>query len=86
MLVTHTSSTRFWINTQGQDVVEVKSMIDLVLVKKDMLCFVHDVSTVRGVGRGISDHHVVLRKVKSVGTCIKGRDLEDKVGRLEVRN
>ena len=38
---------RFWINTQGQDVVEVKSMIDLVLVKKDMLRFVHDVSTVR---------------------------------------
>ena len=30
-------------------------MVDLVLVKKDMLRFVQDV---RGMGRGISDHHM----------------------------
>ena len=45
----------------SQDGVEVKSMIDLV--KKD----------VRGMGRGISDHHVVLCKVRLVGTWIKRR-------------
>ena len=44
--------------------VEVKSMIDLVLVKKDVLCYVQDV---RGMGQGLSDHHVVLCKVRSVG-------------------
>ena len=38
-------------------------MMDLVLVKKDMLHFVEDVGAVRGMGRGISDHHVVLCKV-----------------------
>ena len=33
-----------------QDGVEVKSMIDLVLVKKDMLHYVQDVRAVRGMG------------------------------------
>ena len=32
---------------RGQDGVEVKGMIDLVLVKKDMLHFVQDVRAVR---------------------------------------
>ena len=35
-------------------------MIDLVLVKKDMLHFVQDLRAVKGMGLGISDHHVVL--------------------------
>ena len=38
--------------------VEVKSMIDLVLVKKDMLRYVQDMRAVRGMGRGLSDHQV----------------------------
>ena len=50
---------------RGQDGVEVKNMIDLV--KKDMLGFVQDVRAVRGMRRSISDHHVVLRKVRLVG-------------------
>ena len=54
--------------TRGQDGVEVKSVIALVLVKDDMLRFVQDVRTVRGIGRGISDQHVVLYKVRLVGT------------------
>ena len=33
-----------------QEGVEVKSMIDLVLVKKDMLHYVQDVRAVRGMG------------------------------------
>ena len=49
-----------------QDGVEVKNMIDLVLVKKDMLRFVQDVKAVRGKGRGILDHYVVLCKVRFV--------------------
>ena len=33
-----------------QDGVEVKSMINLVLVKRDMLQYVHDVRVMRGMG------------------------------------
>ena len=38
-------------------------MIDLVLVKRDMLQYVQDV---RGMGHGLSDHYVVLCKVRLV--------------------
>ena len=48
---------------RGQDGVEVKSMIDLMLVKKDMMRFVQDVRAVRGMARDISDHYAVLCKV-----------------------
>ena len=58
---------------RGQDGVEVKSMIDLVVVKKYMLRFVQDVRAVRGMGRGTSDYHVVLCKVRLVGTWIEWR-------------
>ena len=53
---------------RGQDGAEVKSMIDLVLVKKAVLCYVHDARAVRGRERGLSDHHTVLCRVKLVGT------------------
>ena len=52
---------------RDQDGIEIKSMIDLVLVKKDMLHNVQDARAVRGMGRGLSDHHVVLCKVMLVG-------------------
>ena len=42
-------------------------MTDLVFVKKDMLRFVNDVRVARGMGRGISDCHVVLCKVRLIG-------------------
>ena len=42
----------------GQDGVVVKIMIDLLLVKRDIPRYVQDVKAVRGMGRGISDHHV----------------------------
>ena len=52
-------------------------MIDIVLMKKNLLRFVQDVRAVRGMGRGISDHHVVLCKVRLVGTWIKRREVVD---------
>ena len=52
-------------------------MTDLVMVKKDMLSFVQDVMAVRGMGRGILDNHVVLCKVRLVGTWIKRREVVD---------
>ena len=62
--------------------MEVKSIIDLMLVKKDMLHFVQDVRAVRGMGQGISDHHVVLCKVRLVGTWIKWREIVDNARRI----
>ena len=52
-------------------------MIDLVLVKKHMLCYVQDLGAVRGMGlgRGISNDHVVLCKVRLVGIWIKRREV-----------
>ena len=55
---------------KGQDGAEVKSMIDLVLVKKDMIHFVQDVMAVRGMGRGISDHHFVLCRLVGNGILV----------------
>ena len=56
---------------RGQDGVEIKSMIDLVLVKRDLLHYVKDVRTVRRKGQGLSDHHVVLCKVRLIGAGSK---------------
>ena len=67
---------------RGQYGVEVKSMIDLVLGKKDMLCFVQDVRAVREMGRGITDHHVVLCKVRLVGAWIKRREVVEGARRI----
>ena len=53
---------------RGQDREEIKSMIvDLVLMKRGMLQCVQDVRVVRGMERGLSDHHVVMCKVKLIG-------------------
>ena len=38
-------------------------MIDLVLVKTDMVRYMRDVKAVRGMRRGLSDHHVELYTV-----------------------
>ena len=62
----------------SQDGVEGKSMIDLVLVKEDMLRFVQGVRAVRGMGRDISDHHVVLCKVRLMRTWIKRGEVVDR--------
>ena len=56
-------------------------MTDLVLVK-DMLRYVQDVRTVKGMRRGLSNHHVILCKVRLVGTWIKRREVEDRVMRI----
>ena len=72
--VIHTLRTEFaevHKGGKGQDGVEVKSMIDLVLMKKEMLRYVKDVRTVRGMGLDLSDHHVVLCKIRLVGAWIK---------------
>ena len=67
----HMSLYKYTTVVRGQGGMEVKSKIDLVLVKKDMLRYVQDVRTVRGMGRGLSDHHLALCKVRLMGAWIK---------------
>ena len=45
-------------------------MIDLELVKKDMLRYVQDVRALRGMV--LTDHHVVLCKVRLAGHGLRG--------------
>ena len=71
----HRSLHKYTRVVRSRDCVEIKSMIDLVLVKRDMLRYVQDVRAVGGMGRGLSDHHVVLCKVRLVGTWIKRREV-----------
>ena len=47
---------------RGREGVKIKNIIDLVLVKRDMLRYVRDVRAVREMGRGLSDHYVVCVK------------------------
>ena len=63
----HESLHKYTRVARDQDGGEVKSMLDLVLVKKDMLRFCQDVRTVKGMERGISDH-LVLCKIRLVVT------------------
>src|SRR5678815_5964693 len=65
----------------GRDGIEVKSMIDFVLVKK-MLKHVLDVKSVRGLGIGLSDHYVVLCKIKLVGAWMERKVIRKEVGRI----
>ena len=64
---------------KDQDGAEIKSRIDLVLVKRDTLQYVQDVMVVRGMGRSLSDHYVSL-----VGAWIKRREVV--VGTRKIRN
>ena len=47
-----------------------------------MLCYVQDVRSVRGMGRGLSDHHVVLCKVRLVDAWIKRREVVNEARRI----
>ena len=80
----HISLHKYKRVARGQDGVEVKSTIDLVLVKRDMLRYLQDVKAVRGMGRGLSDHHVVLCKVRLVGAWSKRREVV--VGARRIRS
>ena len=71
----HRSLHKYIKVARGRECVEIKSMIDLVLVKRDMVRYVQDMRTVSGIGRGLSDHHVVQCKVRLVGAWIRRREV-----------
>ena len=68
--------------SRGQGGVKVRSMIDLVLGKKDMLPYVQDVRAVTGMRRGLLDHHVLMRKIRLVGEWIKRREVVTEAWRI----
>ena len=78
----HKKTHKYTRVARDQDGVEVNSMIDLALVKNDILYFLQDVMAVRGMGQGISDQHVELRKVRLEGTWIKRREVADGARRI----
>ena len=63
----HRNSQRYRRVARDQDGVEIKNMINLVVVKRAILRYVQDVRAVRGMERGLPDHHVVLCKVRLIG-------------------
>ena len=70
----HRSLHKYAIVAMDRDDVKIKRMIDMVLVKRDMMRYMKDVRAVRGMGCGLSDHHVVLCKVRLEGSWIKRRE------------
>ena len=53
---------------------EVRSMIDLVLFKRNMLKDVCDVKCIRGLSGGLSDHMIVLCKLRVIGTWMRRQE------------
>ena len=74
----HKSLHKYTKLVRGQDGVEVKSMVDLVLGMKDILRYMNCVRAAREVGRGPSDHHVLLCKIRLVGTKTKRGEVMDR--------
>ena len=70
----HKSLHKYTRVARGQHGVKVKSMIDLVLVKKDMIHYVPDVRVLREIGRGLSGHPITQCKVRLIGAWIKRRE------------
>ena len=52
----HRSVQKYTRVARARDGVDIKRMIALVLVKRNMLQYVQDVREVRGMGHGLSDH------------------------------
>ena len=49
---------------RGKDGMKFKRIINLVLVNRNRLKYVYEMKTVRGLGRNISNHSILLIKVK----------------------
>ena len=80
----HKSLHKYTAVASSQIEVGVMSMIDLVLVKRDMLQYVQNDRKLREIGRSLSDHYVAFCKVRLVDIRIKRR--EEVNGTKRVRN
>ena len=73
----HRSLQKYTRVARSQGGVEVKRMIYLVLVKREILSY-------SGMGHDLSDHHVVMCKVRLVEAWIKRREVV--VGARRIRS
>ena len=64
----HKSLQKYTRVARHQDRVEIMSIIDLVIMKKDILRYAQDVKGVRGIRRGLSDYYVVQSKDRLMDT------------------
>ena len=78
----HKSSHKYTRVDRCQDGVEVMSMIDMMLAKKDMVRYVQDVRAVKRMERGLLDSDVVLYKVRLTGARIKRREVVNVARRI----
>ena len=56
----HKNLYKYTMVARGQDGLEVRSIIDLVLVKKDMLPYLQDMRAVRGMGGSLSNYQITM--------------------------
>ena len=61
---------KYTMVARGQDIVNVMSMIDMVVVKRNMFKYVQNVKTMRGIG--LSEHHVEKRGEQMERTVVEG--------------
>ena len=71
----HRSLYKYTRVARGHDILELKRMIVLVLVKRDILRYGQDVRAVRGMGRGLSNYHIVLCKARLVGAWFNRKEV-----------
>ena len=57
-------------------------MCNKIYIYRDIVRYVQDVGAVKEMGQGLSDHHVVLCKVRLVGSWIKRREVMVGVRRI----
>ena len=85
MWVAHTLNTKVCISTHGGKGPRWRGCKEhdrSGAGEEGMLNLVQDVKAVRGMGRRISDHYVVLCTVRFVGTWIKRREVMDGARRI----
>ena len=68
---------------RSQDIIDLMCIIDLMLVKRDIIQQVQDITTDRGIGRTLSDHPIIPCKGGSVGTIIKRRKVVNRARRIK---
>ena len=61
-------------------------MIDLVLIKEDMLHYMQDLRAMEGMERGLFYHYIVLCKVRLVSAWIKRREIVNETRRIRRKN
>ena len=82
----HTKLLKYTRVARGQDGEEIKNMIDLVLLKRDMLRYVQYMWAVKEIGRGTLGNYVIMCKVRFLGAWTKRRKVVVGARRIKSEN